>query len=561
MMRLTAHTTPTTKRRRRTILLPLYLSVCLPLLASCLSEDPRGALEEGTAYTDATVLELGTVADIYNYIGGNSDSQGLQGTSRGVYDLNTFTTDEAMLPTRGGDWYDGGLWQGLYLHTWTPSEGILGDTWNYLYKVIMLCNLHLETLEANKHLLTESQLEADKAELRSARALFYFYTMDLFGRIPIVTNSSASADKVKQSSRSEAFRFIIDELQTCVPLLSTDHSSMEGNYYSRITRPVVYFLLAKMLINAEIYADDDWTDSVVPDGKAMTFIVDGETMNAWEACIAYCDKLEGLGYRLEEDFTDNFALHNEKSHENIFTIPMDKYLYANQFQNLFRSRHYSHGSALGMDAWNGTSATVSTMKAFGYGTETPDTRMPLSFYYGPLYVNGAPVLLEDGTQLVYEPMELRLDLSNSPYEKTAGARMKKYETDQTAYADGKLQSNDIVLFRYADVLLMKGEALYRNGGDGSEYINKVRKRVNMPPVTLTAEEALDAASSPLLDERLKELVWEGWRRNDLIRFHRFHTAYDQRPQAAGEENAFTTVFPIPGGVLDHNANLTQNPGY
>ena len=531
------------------------------MLTACLSEDPRGALEADSAYSDGNVLELATVADIYNYIGGNSDSQGLQGTSRGVYDLNTFTTDEAMLPTRGGDWYDGGLWQGLYLHQWTPSETILEDTWNYLYKVIMLCNMHIETLNSNSQLLTSDRLEADKAELRAVRAMFLFYAMDLFGNIPVPTTAEKSIANVTQRSRSETFRFIISELQATEPLLPNGRSNIENSYYGRLTKPVAHFLLAKLLLNAEVYGDDDWTDNSHPDGRQMTFTVDNTAMNAWEACMAYCDKIADEGYELENSLTDNFQLHNETSRENIFTIPMDKYLYANQYQYLFRSRHYSHGSALGMDAWNGTAATVATMKTFGYGTDSPDTRMDMSFYYGPLYVNNKPVLLEDGTQLEYQPLELMLDLTGSPYEKTAGARMKKYESDPTAYADGKLQSNDIVLFRYADVLLMKGEALFRNGGDGSEYINMVRARVGMPDIQLTADEAIGGSTPTLLDERLKELVWEGWRRNDLIRFHCFHLAYDQRPQLAGEGNAYTTVFPIPSDVLSLNGYMKQNKGY
>ena len=202
------------------------------MLTACLSEDPRGALEADSAYSDGNVLELATVADIYNYIGGNSDSQGLQGTSRGVYDLNTFTTDEAMLPTRGGDWYDGGLWQGLYLHQWTPSETILEDTWNYLYKVIMLCNMHIETLNSNSQLLTSDRLEADKAELRAVRAMCLFYAMDLFGNIPVPTTAEKNIANVTQSSRSETFRFIISELQATEPLLPNGRSNTENAYYS-----------------------------------------------------------------------------------------------------------------------------------------------------------------------------------------------------------------------------------------------------------------------------------------------------------------------------------------
>ncbi len=131
--------------------------------------------------------------------------------------------------------------------------------------------------------------------------------------------------------------------------------------------------------------------------------------------------------------------------------------------------------------------------------------------------------------------------------------MFKYEIDRTAYNDGLLQSNDIVLFRYADVLLMASEAKVRAGLNGDKELNMVRQRAGMDyrPATL----------DNILDERLMELQWEGWRRQDLIRFDRFHRAYDMRQQVANENDRHTIVFPIPGGAIALNKRLTQNPGY
>ena len=107
-------------------------------------------------------------------------------------------------------------------------------------------------------------------------------------------------------------------------------------------------------------------------------------------------------------------------------------------------------------------------------------------------------------------------------KKTAGARMKKYEIDDKAMKDGKLMENDIVLFRYADVLLMKSEAKVRDGRNGDEELNQVRTRVGAPERTATLDN--------LLAERQLELAWEGWRRQDLIRFGQFTRSYNSRPQ-------------------------------
>lgn len=132
--------------------------------------------------------------------------------------------------------------------------------------------------------------------------------------------------------------------------------------------------------------------------------------------------------------------------------------------------------------------------------------------------------------------------------------MKKYELDAAATNDGKLQNNDIVIFRYADVLLMKSEAKVRNGGNGNAELNEVRGRAG-------ASQDMVATLDNLLNERLREFAWEGLRRQDLVRFGKFTRAYTDRPQLENESNGFTTVFPIHEDVLSLNAKLTQNFGY
>ena len=147
-----------------------------------------------------------------------------------------------------------------------------------------------------------------------------------------------------------------------------------------MTRPAANFLLAKLALNAEIYTDDNWTDGKRQDGKNIYFNVNGEKKNAWETCIWYCEQLAKEGYQLESDYASNFAVHNENSKENIFTIPLDKNLYLNEYHDLVRSRHYKHGGAYGGSSENGTCATVSTVKAFGYGTDNVDNRFNINFY-------------------------------------------------------------------------------------------------------------------------------------------------------------------------------------
>lgn len=531
----------------------LTIALATMMMTSCLTEDPRDQLYEEDIYNNANNIYINAVAVLYNHIGGSADGEGLQGTCRGIYDYNTLTTDEAMIPIRGGDWYDGGLWTNMYQHKWTPNDLPLYNTWKYLYKVIVLANKSLYIIDKYSHHLTEEQRADFEAEVRAVRALFYYYIMDMYGRVPIVTSYEQPQDEVVQSERSEVFWFIFNELQEVAELLPNERSNKMGNYYGRVTAPVAHFLLAKLALNAEIYSDDNWTDGTPQNGKEIFFTVDGEQLNAWQTCVRYCDKLAEAGYLLESDYSYNFAVHNENSNENIFTIPLDKNLYAAQFWYLFRSRHYNHGGALGGSSENGTSANISTVLAYGYGTNEVDARFEKNFYAGIVEVDGKTVTMDNGEPLEYHPLELKLNLTGSPYVKTAGARMAKYEVDRTSHSDGRQPDNDIVLFRYADALLMKSEAKVRNGEDGSFELNEVRNRVGMPYREATLEN--------ILEERLLELVWEGWRRQDMVRFGVYHKSYDQRVQLANEKNGYTTVFPIPQKSIDLNPKLKQNVGY
>lgn len=499
------------KRYRIYFFLIAALTMTSLTMTSCLDEHPKDQLEEEAIYGSALDIYTNAVASLYNYIGGTNESEGIQGTCRGIYDYNTLTTDEAMIPIRGGDWYDGGLWNAMYRHDWTADDEPLYDTWKYLYKVIVLANKSLDIIEAKSSLLTANQKDQFQAEVRALRALMYYEAMDMFGRIPVILSSgeaalyanAGGADATlpsvtgaalpSQSERSEVFRFVFSELQQVLPYLPDEHSNKEGNYYGRITQPVVNFLLAKLALNAEIYMFDDWTKGYAkrPKGKDIYFMVqtaDGASLlnggkasanrskklNAWETCIYYCDKLAGEGYDLEADDAFNFSTHNETSKENIFTIPMDKNIYTNQFHYLFRSYHYTHGGALGWGSENGTCATIATMKANRYGEADEDTRCRMNFVAGVVKVDGKELLMDNGKPLEYQPFEVAQNLTGSKYIKTAGARMAKYEVDRTSYMDGKLQSNDIVLFRYADVLLMKAEAKVRLGENGDVELNRIR---------------------------------------------------------------------------------------
>ncbi|MCR4566081.1 MAG: RagB/SusD family nutrient uptake outer membrane protein [Bacteroidales bacterium] len=533
----------------------LGVMLCAALFLSAVScnlldENPRDQADESDVITSTKSLYLSTLGDLYAHFGSDEEGKGIMGTCRGIYDLQTFTSDEAVIPIRGADWYDGHLWARLFLHCWETGEAPIKNAWNYLYRMVIRSNRDLARMERYSYLLSTDDEKLYVSELRAIRAFMYYYLLDMYARVPIVTDSEMLLSDVEQSERSEVFDFVTSELEAVRPFLPMQRSNYVGNFYGRMTRPVVFFLLAKLYLNADVYLDDDWTDGIRPTHPEY-----------YQKCIDYCDSIAGFypnEYGLEELYSDNFSVSNDRSVENILTIPMDKYQYATQFHYVFRSLHYDHASALGMSGENGPCATPEVLVANKFEQEDQDPRFDLN-YWGGMALNsrGAPVFLNDVTPLVYKPWAVKdlLDLTGTPDEKVAGARMRKYGVDPTSRNDGKLINNDIVVFRYADVLLMKAEALIRSGEDGKDLVNRVRSRAG-------AGARSSCTLDDILEERLIELCWEGHRRQDLVRFGKFGDDRSPlRPQIPGEETGFTTVFPIPADAITVNARLKQNKGY
>lgn len=509
----------------------LILSVSLMVYSCSLNESPTSQIEEEKIFTSGEALYQHAVASLYGYVGGNSDGQGLQGTCRGVYDLQTFGSDEAIIPTRGVDWFDSGMWQQLYFHNWSAGHEVIKNSWLYLYKVIALCNRSLETLEKYKYLLSGFEYDRYAAEVRSLRAIYYWYLLDLFGNVPIVTQTDVSMNEVTQNTRLDVFEFVRDELTKNMPYLVNQFSGSVGVNYGRVTQAVACFVLAKLYLNAEVY------------GAAPTY----------DKALHYCEMIGEMQYKLEPDYINCFAVNNEGSVENIWIIPMDRVLYTNLQQNMIRSMHWRHADACGYLGENGSSATLTVLRVNHFEEPDEDKRFSRN-YWGRMAFDYNSRLVSDrnGENLRYYPWEIKYDMKGSEHLETAGARMFKYELDRNSNGKGSLVDNDIVLFRYADVLLMQAEAKVRLGQSGQAELDRIRERAKMPSRPATLDN--------IYDERLIELAWEGWRRNDMIRFGKYQS--EALPNArVDESDGHTCLFPIPQYALDTNPNLKQNPGY
>lgn len=559
------------------------------LLASCsLDETPRSKFSEEEAFSTPKLVYVNTVANVYSSIG-----NGLYGSDGGsVHTFQEFSSDASMIPGRQGDWVDGGAWQNIFLHNFESSVSKYNDVWNNLYRVIGLANSSIDRL--NKYLGEHPEYAEYVYELRALRAVYYYYVMDLFGQVPLVVSSEVSANEVEQSNRSDVFKFVTSELAECIPHLSDSKSQNEGEYYGRITKAVAYMCMAKCAINAPVYTIDDTTPTsysafvgidksgkataseeqgktVSEMGKKINITLDGETRNAWETA-AYCaDQIASLGYRLQPSYADNFIVANQNSVENIWTRPNDCVNYKIEDYNIVRTLHYNHGGAIGYQGWNGACSSKQQMLVYDYGTDNPDPRLKLNFYTDKDYMEETGKAVEDGAtgkDLEYMPMAVKVDFSaaDDPHAmKCAGARMKKYEFDKSATQQYSF-NNDLVIWRYADALLLKAEAEYRMGNkaEALTIVNEVRARVAATPRT-------ELTLNDILNERMLELAWEGVRRPDQIRFCTFTEPTADRFKgvthnaSAGDYNddtqGYTMVYPIPYAVLNLNKKLNQNPGY
>ena len=559
------------------------------LLAGCsLDETPRSKFSEEEAFSTPKLVYVNTVANVYSSIG-----NGLYGSDGGsVHTFQEFSSDASMIPGRQGDWVDGGAWQNIFLHNFESSVSKYNDVWNNLYRVIGLANSSIDRL--NKYLDEHPEYAEYVYELRALRAVYYYYVMDLFGQVPLVVSSEVSANEVAQSNRSDVFKFVTSELAECIPHLSDSKSQNEGEYYGRITKAVAYMCMAKCAINAPVYTIDDTTPTsysafvgtdksgkataseeqgktVSEMGKNINITLDGKTRNAWETA-AYCaDQIASLGYCLQPSYADNFIVANQNSVENIWTRPNDCVNYKIEDYNIVRTLHYNHGGAIGYQGWNGACSSKQQMLVYGYGTANPDPRLKLNFYTDKDYMEETGKAVEDGATdkpLEYMPLAVKVDFTaaDDPHAmKCSGARMKKYEFDKSTTQQYSF-NNDLVIWRYADALLLKAEAEYRMGNkaEALTIVNEVRGRVAATPRT-------ELTLNDILDERMLELAWEGVRRQDQIRFCTFTEPTADRFKgvthnaSAGDYNddtqGYTMVYPIPYAVLNLNKKLCQNPGY
>lgn len=435
--------------------------------------------------------------------------------------MQEISSDEYMIPARGLDWLSGGIHLRYHRHEWSANE--CPNLWHFE---------SVTTINKVINMLDNSEVELpDKdriyAELRGLRAFWYFIMLDGIGNVPIVTKFESSLPA--NNTRKEVYEFVESELLDIV-----DHLTEEVNAatYTKFTKWIGYTLLAKLYINAEVYTGTP----------------------QWKKALDYCNlMIEKSPYQLESDVRNNFKVKNEGSVENIWAIPYDADYFRGYFIPYQMSWHYSSRAtySLASECWNGPCAVPGFVNKF----DRDDVRFGW-FMIGQQYgADGEKLKDRNGADLnITIEME---DFENAT--EVEGARLLKWEPE----VGGRNHlNNDFAVFRFSDILLMKAECLLRLG-EGNEpearaLVNQVRQR-NFNPYG-EDKQIKKLTLEKLLDERGFEFVFEGWRRNDQIRFGTFGGTWDFKP-AADNPDKHTWVFPIPLAEMDKNPNLKQNPGY
>jgi hypothetical protein len=478
------------------------------------------------------------IAPVYTVLRANTASW------QALFDLQEEAADQIVTPARPNGWVDGGTYRRMHEHVWTPTQGQPNGLYNRCYTGINNANRVLFQIESGE-IPVPTGKDAIIAELKAARAYYYYLLLDNHGNVPVVTDFKDTSLPV-QRTRQQVYDFVVKEFLDAIPNLTTEVSKRT---YGRMTRWGAKAFLARVYLNAGVYT--------------------GTTK--WAECIQQCnDIIAANAYSLATRYKDNFVTTNDASPEIIFAVPYDE---------IFATENNMHMKTLDplmqlvypmqVQPWGGNCAVPQWIDTY----DSDDQRLKDTWIMGPQYNASTGALVINYVKTV---------TSIASSTNNQGFRIGKYEI-KSGMRGGS--SVDFPLMRYADVLMMKAEALLRtnDAAQAAAIVSQVRLRnfPNNPAKAVVTAAQLQQGSSysygewangaqttvegggdipfgRMLDELGWEFAAEAKRRQDLIRFGVFHRKswFSHKPSAT-----FRNIFPIPQNALLTNTNLKQNPGY
>lgn len=519
----------------------LALGLGLMSLTSCLNDLNTEPLTSQTtlasqAWSDNDAYEKFT-AKIYSAfaISGNNGAssgdivgsdQGETTFTRAYWNLQELPTDEAVMA-----WSDDGL-NGLQFLKWTADNRFCQLNYNRMNIINAYCNEFLINTTDDKlnerglSDLKKDSVHVNRAEVKVLRALSYYILMDLYANVPFTDESTGiGAYKPEQVGRDFLFSWIENELKEAMSLLPEKTT----NNYGKVNRYVVDMILANLYMNAEAY---------------------GQGAHYTEAISYLNDIISNGGYSLESNYQWNFNADNDLSSEIIFPI-----CYDGNFAQCYGGTTYLMAAAWKSDMTPGTT--------FGLSQSWAGTRVPADL---------SKLFSSDDKRALFwtQDREQEADVWNDFNHGYSVVKFTNLKRDGSAGSNPTFADTDWPFYRLADAYLLYVEAVKRGGQGGSDaqavtLFNLIQQRA-FGNNSHNIASLNDISLNDILDERARELYWEGHRRTDLIRFDSFtnNKNWSWKNGVYGGTMKIDDkykIFPIPSTDLNANSNLKQNSGY
>jgi hypothetical protein len=471
----------------------------------------------------------------------------------GNLDFQEETADALLTPVRPNGWYDGGTYIRLHEHRWSATQGQPGSLWGNAFSGINAINRIVYQIDSGVVAVPATVKPGLLAELQALRAYYYSLLLDNFGNVPIVTNFK-STEVPQQSTRQQVYDFVVDQLTTAMPSLSAETGT---STYGRMTQWAAKGLLARVYLNAEVSTGTPQYDKVI---------------------LLTQEIIASAKYHLESRYRAPFARNNDQSAELIWAVPYDA---VNGTESCFHMKTLKPELrfVFNMQAqpWGGSASNPQFIETY----DPADTRKADTWLMGRQFT--------PDSAYGYNFVEYVPRIDSTAFNN--GFPVWKYEI----YA-GETGASDVdyPIMRYAEVLMMRAEALLRTGQPdaAAALVSEVRQRAfattDSSKATVTGAQLLQGSSynygwydtsgvvltgrggTPVVNggadvqygRFLDELGWEfaaeGHRRQQLIRFGVFTKKMWFNHVPNGD---YRTIFAIPEGAMSTNPNLTQNPGY
>ena len=498
---------------------------------------------------DPMIVVEAKMADVYYHLAGT--------LGRRYMEAQCLASDEFTSLAFAGGYYDSGTYAHQALHCSSPNDASIG-WYDDVTAGITKANTILEELGSG----ASAQM---KAPARAIRAYYTWILMDSYGDTPILDKVQAEGSVVPRSPRKEVAEWIESELNDIIPALTDD---VTENTYGKPTKWMAEALLAKLYINWPVYTAEsvDQYDAATAANPKL------------DACIAACDDIINSGkFNLGSvDYLHKFSYDNSWQVEDfIYAIPYDainrqgmQYARPRTFKDMKNLLPNVYGSTDKFTQSFGGNMVVTPEFAKLFSLDG-DIRN-LSILRGDVYVRDPKTLRPTTEPFMYKGNQVHfteditlakidntVEVGNDAHAYQQGCHSIKWFTTPADYNNGRNQSNDLPIFRYADILLMKAEALTRQGSSGAKALfNQIRSYAGAPTI------ANEPTLQEIYDERGREFFDENWRRNDMIRFghyeDEFFPHYKDFPDANFDKRH--RIFPVPQNTINLNG-WEQNPGY